>query len=156
MKYLPGGQPISREQLDGAFERGAKLWEDHGYDLWVVCDRATEELIGHCGLRFLDEVGETEVLYGLGRRYWGRGLATEAARAALGFGFGFDRPGLKRIVAFAVPANIASRKVMEHLGMRLEGETQLFGLDLARYAVGPDEFIAAMAVGAPASQAPGG
>ncbi len=58
---------------------------------------------------------------------------------------GFDRAGLQRIVAFAVPANIASRKVMEHLGMRLEGEAQLFGLDLVRYAVGPDEFSRAMA-----------
>jgi ribosomal-protein-alanine N-acetyltransferase len=152
MRYLPGGHPIPREQLEGAHERGAKHWKDHGYGVWVVCDRATGQLIGHCGLRFLDEVAETEVLYGLGRRYWGRGLATEAARAAVEFGFG--QAGLLRIVAFSVPANIASRKVMEHLGMRLEAETHLFGLDLVRYAIRPDEFRAAAADDAPAASRP--
>jgi RimJ/RimL family protein N-acetyltransferase len=70
----------------------------------------------------------------------GRGLATEAARASLGFGF--DRAGLERIVAFAVPENMASRRVMEHLGMQYEADTRMWDLDLVRYAVGPMEFRA--------------
>jgi ribosomal-protein-alanine N-acetyltransferase len=98
-----------------------------------VCDGDTEELIGHCGLLYLDEIAETEVVYALGRRYWGRGLATEAAGAALEFGF--TRTRLERIIALAVPANIASRRVMEHLGMRYEAETRMFDLDLVRYAI---------------------
>jgi ribosomal-protein-alanine N-acetyltransferase len=133
MRNLPGGQPVPREQLDGAYERGAKHWETHRYGVWVVCDGDTEELIGHCGLLYLDEIAETEVVYALGRRYWGRGLATEAAGAALEFGF--TRTRLERIIALAVPANIASRRVMEHLGMRYEAETRMFDLDLVRYAI---------------------
>jgi RimJ/RimL family protein N-acetyltransferase len=140
MRYLPGGGPIPREQLEGAPERATKHWETHGYRVWLVCDRSTEELIGHCGLRYLDEIAETEVLYALARPYWRRGLATEAARASLGFGF--DRAGLERMVAFAVPENMASRRVMEHLGMQYEADTRMWDLDLVRYAVGPMEFRA--------------
>ncbi len=139
MRYLPGGQPVPREQLDGAYERGVKHWETHGYGVWVVCDRHTGELIGHCGLRYLEEIAETEVLYALGRDHWGQGLATEAAAAALVFGF--TRAGLERIIALAVPENIASRKVMEHVGMRYEAETRLFDLDLVRYALHRKEFL---------------
>jgi ribosomal-protein-alanine N-acetyltransferase len=138
MRYLPGGRPIPRGQLDGAYERGVTHWQTHGYGVWVVCDRSTDDLIGHCGLRYLDEIAETELLYGLGRQYWGRGLATEAARATLDFGF--RRAGLERIIALAVPENLASRRVMEHLGMQFEAETRMFDLDLVRYAIGREGF----------------
>jgi RimJ/RimL family protein N-acetyltransferase len=138
MRYLPGSQPLPRERLDGLVERSRGHWERHGYGVWVVCELSTGELIGQCGLRRLDEIPETEVLYALARPSWGMGLATEAAGAALEFGF--DRAGLQRIVGFAVPDNVASCRVMEHLGMQLEGETRIFDLDVVRYAIGHDLF----------------
>ena len=89
--------------------------------------------MGHCGLRFLDEIGETELYYALGKPHWGRGFATEAAGAAMRFGF--DRAGLSRIVAYAVPENRASTHVMEKLGMTYEEEASIFGLACVRYAI---------------------
>ena len=94
-------------------------WAEHGFGQWVV------ELPG--GARFIGVVGlETvsyeahftpavEVAWRLARPYWGQGYATEAARAALDYGF--SGLGLQEIVAVTVPANQRSRRVMERLGM---------------------------------------
>jgi ribosomal-protein-alanine N-acetyltransferase len=133
MRYLPGGEPLLRERLDGLVQRSRGHWEQHGYGVWVVCDGRDGQVIGQCGLRFVDEVGETEILYAYARSSWGRGLATEAGRATLDFGFG--QTPLQRIVAYAVPDNVASTKVMEKLGMTHEGTDRLWDLDLVRYAI---------------------
>jgi RimJ/RimL family protein N-acetyltransferase len=133
MRYLPGGQPIPRAALDGLVDRSHGHWAAHGYGVWVVCDGADGRVIGQCGLRFVDESGETEVLYAYSRPSWGRGLATEAGAATLRFGF--ERTPLQRIVAYAVPDNVASTRVMEKLGMTYEGRDHLFDLDLVRYAI---------------------
>jgi [ribosomal protein S5]-alanine N-acetyltransferase len=133
-RYLPTrGEPIPRESFDGAVERGALHWGTHGYGIWVVCEPDTGTLIGQCGLRFLEDIGETEVLYAFARRTWGLGYATEASRAALKWGFG--RGLLDHVVAFAVPENAASTRVMEKLGMTVEGPVRIFGLDTVRYAI---------------------
>jgi RimJ/RimL family protein N-acetyltransferase len=142
MRYLPGGQPLPRERLDGLVERSEAHWQSHGYGTWVVCELTTGELIGQSGLRYLEEIEETEVFYALARPSWGQGYATEAARAAVQFGF--DRGGLERIVAFAVPENVASRCVIDHLGMRFEDETRMWDLDLVRYGLDPVAFRATL------------
>ena len=141
MRYLPGGEPLPRERLEGLVERSRGHWVQHGFGVWVACDATSGDVIGQCGLRYLDEVGETEVLYAYARPTWGKGIATEGARAALDFGFA--QTSLQRIVAYAVPANRASTRVMEKIGMRYEAEDHLFDLDLARYAISREEWEAA-------------
>ena len=138
MRFLPGGQPLPRERLDGLVERSHGHWKEHGYGVWIVCDRGDGEIRGQCGLRYVDEVEETEILYAYSRSSWGRGLATEAARATLDFGF--EQTRLQRIVAYAVPDNTASTRVMEKLEMRHEGEDRLWDLDLVRYAISRTEW----------------
>jgi [ribosomal protein S5]-alanine N-acetyltransferase len=132
MRYLPAGPP-PRERARASYAAVTDHWDRLGYGMWAAVEAATGEFIGYCGLRHLPDVGEVEVAYGLARDRWGRGLATEAATAAVADGF--ERVGLHRIVAYAVPANTASRRVIEKLGMTLEGETHLFDLDLVRYAL---------------------
>ncbi|MEU6001294.1 GNAT family N-acetyltransferase [Streptomyces sp. NPDC047197] len=104
------------------WERG---WETEGFGLFAVEDRATGELAGFTGLsvpHYLPEVlPAVEIGWRLGRPFWGRGLATEAARAALDFGFA-DR-GLERIVSVAQVGNVASERIMNKLGMRVERAT---------------------------------
>jgi len=77
-------------------------------------------LVGNCGLR-LDEAGSRkgEIGYEIDPAYWGQGYATEAAGAMVRFGF--EEVGLHRIGAWTVADNAASRRVLEKLGMRLEG-----------------------------------
>jgi RimJ/RimL family protein N-acetyltransferase len=140
MRYLPGGEPLPRERLDGLVERSRGHWTQYGYGVWVVCDGVTGEVIGQCGLRYIDEVRETEILYAYAQSTWGKGIATEGAGAALDFGFG--RTPLDRIVAYAVPANLASTRVMEKIGMKPEGEDHLWDLDLVRYGISREDWAA--------------
>jgi RimJ/RimL family protein N-acetyltransferase len=144
MRFLPGGEPLPRERLDGVVERGRDHWARHGYGVWVVCSAADGQILGQCGLRYVEEVDDTEILYAYARSSWGRGVGTEAAAAALGFGF--DRAKLDRIVAFAVPGNRASTRIMEKVGMTYEAEARLWDLDLVRYGISSPEWSAHLAV----------
>ena len=94
-------------------------WDEHGFGQWVVEVRGETAFIGVVGLaRISYEAHFTpgvEVAWRLARAYWGRGYASEAARAALNHGFG--ELALEQIVAVTVPANRRSRRVIERLGM---------------------------------------
>jgi ribosomal-protein-alanine N-acetyltransferase len=86
----------------------------------AIIDKDTQEFIGWCGLDHLDRTKSNPVLfYLLKASYWGRGLATEAVRALLGYAFG--ELDLVRIDSAAAVENIASRRVMEKIGMRYLG-----------------------------------
>ncbi|WP_315781048.1 GNAT family N-acetyltransferase [Bradyrhizobium sp. SZCCHNPS1003] len=91
----------------------------HGFGFWVVEDRATGTFLGATGLfRVTFDAPFTpavEIGWRLARAAWGQGIATEAARASLAFGF--DELGLDEIIAYAAPANYASQNVMRKLGM---------------------------------------
>lgn len=125
----------ARARSRATLERFAEGWAAHGWGVWAVADRATGEVIGQCGLKplRLEAEGpvEVEVLYALERRHWGRGLASEAARAALDHGFG--PLALPRIVAVARPDNRASRAVLEKLGLRYERDLILAGIPAVCY-----------------------
>ncbi len=133
MRYLPPGQPIPRERTQAIITRYNEHWTRCGFGVWAVVKKEAGELIGHCGLQHLTEIPEVEVLYALAKPYWGQGFATEAARASVRFGF--EQVQLERIIALAVPENIGSRRVMEHIGLKYEKDTHLFGLDLVYYAI---------------------
>ena len=114
------GGPLSREQSDALVVGFVEHFDRRGFGLWAVEAVAGRELAGFVGLsvpRFEAHFTPcVEIGWRLGRRFWGRGLATEAAREALRFGF--EEAGLVEIVSFTVPANARSRAVMERLGMR--------------------------------------
>ena len=94
-------------------------WSQHGFGQWVVEIPGEAPFIGLVGLnhvRFpLAFAPAVEAAWRLDPRYWGKGYATEAARAAIDDGLG--RLGLTEIVAFTVPANETSQRVMIRLGM---------------------------------------
>jgi ribosomal-protein-alanine N-acetyltransferase len=94
-------------------------WGDHGFGQWVVEIPGEASFIGVVGLETVSYEAHftpaVEIAWRLARAYWGHGYATEAARAALDYGF--EKLGLTEIVALTVPANRRSRRVMERLGM---------------------------------------
>jgi RimJ/RimL family protein N-acetyltransferase len=93
--------------------------------------------IGWCGLiRWnLDGVEEVEVAYLLGRPYWGKGYATEAATAVRDDGLGAR--GRRRLVSLIYPDNRASVRVAEKVGMAYERDAEFFGHRLLLYSLGP-------------------
>ena len=95
----------------------------HGFGFWAVVDRRSGELIGDAGLaRTID--GEVEMGYTLGRPWWGRGLATEAA--GLCVEAARSPLGLARLRALVEEPNLASRHVLEKLGFERDGVTLAF------------------------------
>jgi len=96
-------------------------WDRHGYGLWIFRDR-TGAFAGRGGIRHvtIEEIEEIEVAYALMPDFWGRGLATEMARALLGIAFG--QLGLSNLIGFTLVENRGSRRVLEKLGFGLGRE----------------------------------
>jgi RimJ/RimL family protein N-acetyltransferase len=133
MRYLPKRDLAPRERAERTITFFNDHWSQYDYGVWAVTDKIAGQFIGHCGLNFVTAAGEAEVLYALRKDRWGQGIATEAARASVHFGF--ETANLARLIALAVPENIASRRVMEHLGFAYEKDAHYFGLDLVSYVL---------------------
>jgi RimJ/RimL family protein N-acetyltransferase len=117
MRFFPS--TLSREQSDAFADRIETHFAKHGYGLWAVEIPRVTPFAGFVGLAAYDFpthfTPTVEIGWRLDRTYWGRGYATEAARAALADGF--QRAGLREVVSFTIPINLASIRVMEKLGL---------------------------------------
>jgi ribosomal-protein-alanine N-acetyltransferase len=118
MEHYPA--PLSREESDAMVDRIEAHFEKHGYGLWAVDAVEEARFVGFIGLlvpryeaHFTPAV---EIGWRLAHDAWGRGYATEGARATLALAFGAI--GLREVVATTAPNNLRSRRVMERLGMR--------------------------------------
>jgi RimJ/RimL family protein N-acetyltransferase len=136
MRYVGNGQPINRDESDRALRSIIKHWQGHGFGRWAVLDKVSKQFLGFGGLRSLFDT--PEIVYHFAKASWGKGLATELARASLRFGFE-DRK-FRRIVAVAKPENHASVHVMEKLGMHFEMYTTYYNIDVIQYEINRDEF----------------
>ena len=133
MRYITGGVPWTRERIQSFVSRQVELYSERGFCRWKLLLKPNQEMIGFCGVGFWGESLEPEIGWWLARPYWGRGLATEAARVALRDAF--ERVALDRIISIARPANVASTRIMEKLGFQLECEFEKDGVRLVRYAI---------------------
>ena len=117
--WYPLRAGMTTEQTTGFLVRTIERYETDGFGIEAAIDRESGAMVGWAGLavpHFLPEVlPAVEVGWRLSRSVWGRGLATEAGEAAVRWGF--TGGGLDRIVSIFEPENVASGKVMEHLGM---------------------------------------
>lgn len=103
-------------------ERNGRRYQTDGFGLWGTVLKQTGELIGDCGLtrQDLNGTSEIEIGYHVRRDLWGQGLATEAARACQEYGFANLKT--ERLISLIRPENLASRRVAEKNGMKLEQE----------------------------------
>jgi RimJ/RimL family protein N-acetyltransferase len=119
MRWIHDGEPLDRAGTAARLDIYRRHWEEHGFGLFALVLRQTGELAGFTGLAvptFLPEVmPAVEIGWRLDAGWWGRGVDTEAARAAAGYGLG--AAGLDELVSFTAPANVRSRAVMERIGM---------------------------------------
>ena len=137
-RYLPTGKPRTVEAVIKLMTTFEAQWAKRGIGPWAVEERDTGEFAGHCGFYYEVEANRSELIYAFGTAYWGKGYATEAARAALWYGF--EKAGMTQAVAVAVIENEASQNVMRKLGMRYVGNDVDYGFDVARYVINRDEF----------------
>lgn len=120
MEHFPS--LLDQEQTAKLIQKIMDHQNKYGYSLYAVELKSTHEMIGFVGLLFRtwEEFKApfmpcTEIGWRLSSKYWNKGYATEAAKAVLNYGF--DELGLDEIVSFTVPANKASRRVMEKIGL---------------------------------------
>ena len=108
-------------------------WAERGFGWWVLRLPASDDVAGLACLQHIehDRTQEHEIGWRLARAWWGQGLATEAARAVIGFAF--DELGLARVHSIADPDNAASLAVMRRLGMRDTGRRRHYGADCQTY-----------------------
>lgn len=121
MAYLGG--PIDPEQSWTQMDGANRSWRDRGYGKIAVARAADGAFLGMCGLSREPWYDDLEIGWRLAPTHWGRGYATEAARAWLAHGF--ETLKLGRIISIAEPANIRSIAVMKRLGMVLDHRARL-------------------------------
>lgn len=114
------GGPLTMEEVHAFIERVNNQMDTRGYTLWAVEEKETGTLMGFIGLGYKESEAHftpaVEVGWRLGSQYWGKGYATEGAKASLEYGF--KKCGLKEIVSLTVPANLRSIRVMEKIGLK--------------------------------------
>ncbi len=115
-----GDQPITSLDEAVAVLRAHPIadYQKHGFGRWACILKSSGQHIGFAGLKLLPELGEVEVGYRFLPEYWGQGLASEAAIAAVTYGF--EQVRLTRIIGLVMPDNHASVRVLEKAGLRFE------------------------------------
>ena len=138
-KYLGGTRLQNAEAITKRMQFYIDCYEKHGFGACAMIWKPTGEMFGWSGLQPLEETGEIEVGYGMAQKFWGMGIGCECARAWLKYGF--EKAGLKRIVAVASPENTGSWRIMEKCGMRYEKTETHYGETCVLYAVERDDFL---------------
>jgi RimJ/RimL family protein N-acetyltransferase len=135
MRFLTGGKPTPREVIEREilpkFIRSSEGL--NGFGVWTAIEKASGDFLGWFGFRPPDGAGPEEVSLGyrLRRAAWGQGYATEGSRALIARGF--TELGVWRVVATTYEDNLASRRVMEKVGLKL----------VRTYRLTPEDLLAA-------------
>ena len=117
MEFFPA--LLSRGESDAGIDRQIAHFQKYGWGFWAVETLADRQFIGFVGIKKVTDdmpfAPAVEIGWRLARTAWGKGYASEAAKASLQVGF--EQLALNEIVSFTVPGNFRSRAVMEKLGM---------------------------------------
>ena len=139
MRYL-GGRPLTRGESWRQMATMLGHWQLLGYGMWALVERQTGAFVGRVG--FIDPPGWLgfELGWALARPFWGRGLAFEAAQAALDHAF--QKLGRDHVISLIHPDNMRSRRLAERLGERLERTVDFFGDEVGVYGIDRAEWKA--------------
>ena len=137
MRFIGDGSTLNRKQSGEQVSRFVRHWEERGFGLWALEGKESGTFVGFAGLSYQEDWPEgehrTEVGWRLDRAFWGRGLASEAAKASVTYGL--ETLGLERIISIIQPGNTASRRVAEKAGLTPRGETRWRGTPVVWYAI---------------------
>lgn len=148
-EYTPDEPWESMEDAEEFIKQAIWLYELEHYTFrhfFAITQRLSGEIIGFCGVGGIGyDRSENEIFYSIGKPYWGKGYATEAAAAVLKYAF--EQLGLFNIIGVVHPDNIASRKVMEKIGLQKVGVISGLPVEHAffngeyLYSLSKDEYI---------------
>jgi RimJ/RimL family protein N-acetyltransferase len=120
-KYTGDGGVVSKEEIERRIvENVFGDYQKYGFGRLAVELKAENKFIGFTGLKYLEDMDEVDLGYRFMKEYWGKGIATESAKASVELGF--KQLGLKKIIAMVLPENTASIRVLEKLHFQFEKE----------------------------------
>lgn len=120
MRFLGSGKPYETiGEADEFLHWATEYQKENGFCRWAVTLKGNLKTIGSCGFARPHGTEEIELGYLLARKFWGNGLATEAAAACLIYGFG--KLEFREIIALTDLENVASQRVLEKIGFVQRG-----------------------------------
>jgi [ribosomal protein S5]-alanine N-acetyltransferase len=126
-RYLWDDIVIDHERVATEINRSLASFYIYKFGIWALSLRGEKLIVGFAGLRRFHNPPQTELLYGLHPDHWHKGLATEAARAVLRYGF--EVLEIEKIFAGSDPPNAASQRVIRRLGMADPTRIKINNLD---------------------------
>ncbi len=143
--YLWDNELVSEATIKSFIAQSDRMFSKEKLGLLGIRMRGREDLLGFCGFVRLGGMEEPELWYELTQKAWGRGIATEAARACVRYAF--EEVGMERVIAGADAPNTASLRVIEKLGMKYIGNINPSAPQEPYFALSREDFFAAMATG---------
>lgn len=120
MRHIGNGEPYQSIDEARSFLNWAVSYQaNNGFCRWAVVEKASEKIVGSCGFALLESSGEVELGYLISGQSWGKGFATEAAKACLEYGF--EKLRFSAVVALTDPEHTESQRVVEKLGFICRG-----------------------------------
>ena len=139
MKYIGDGSIRNHEQMVNELDMLMSYYvKNPGLGIWAMVLKDTKRFVGASGLVYYDGTSEIEMGYRLLKENWNQGYATEVSFGLLKYGF--KRLALKKIVSSAHIDNLASRRVMEKIGMRYIDDRLQYGCTQAYYEINADHY----------------
>lgn len=136
-RYTCDGGVKTREEIYAILKNYTLAdYKKYGFGRMSVIYKPENCYIGFCGLKYLPDLDTVDIGYRFAQKYWGQGIATEAARPFIRFGF--ETLGLKEIIGLVIPENTASSNVLKKLGF---GLVDLFEYDeetVEKYIIFPE------------------
>lgn len=108
-------------------------YQKNGFGRWAVIQKSTQEFLGWCGLKYDENLDETDIGFRFFEHLWNKGFATESAKVCIDYGF--EKLNLKTIVGRAMKENIASIKVLEKIGLQYERDFNFDGREGVIYSI---------------------
>lgn len=119
VRYIADGKPFSFEKVLEFLHWAENYQRENGFCRWKVVEKMNGEIVGSCGFARPHETTEIELGYLFAQKHWGKGFATESAKAALSYGF--ENLNFPEVIAMTDPENVSSQKVLEKIGFVRRG-----------------------------------
>ncbi len=143
--YLWDDKPVSEATIKSLIAQSDHTFSKEKIGLFGIRMRGSENLLGFCGFVRLGGMEEPELWYELTEKVWGRGIATEAARACVQYAF--EEAGMERVIAGADAPNTASLRLIEKLSMKYLGNINPSAPEVPYFSLYKKDFLAAKATG---------
>lgn len=133
MRHVGSGKTLDRAESWLSIAGILGHWQLRGYGLWAVDEKASGNFVGRIGLHYPEGWPGLEIGWRIMREHWGRGFATEGARAAANYAFETVRA--EHVLSVIQPANTASIRVAEKLGETFRERRELAGREVLIYGI---------------------